>query len=140
MKRKLAQTIYGTGVVVLLFTLASEFKANATAPALLIDGAGPTTLNGPVVSAIVVSGPPAPVKMADPPASNTLANAMLRAPYQGAEIIGFVHIQSTADSVYNSLQMSLTRRFSKGGATARLIYIREVARQRLGRSRSEWCN
>jgi quercetin dioxygenase-like cupin family protein len=37
MKRKLAQTIFGTGVVVLLFTIAAQFKANATAPAGLVN-------------------------------------------------------------------------------------------------------
>jgi hypothetical protein len=38
----------------------------------------------------------------------------LRAPYQGVEVGGFLQIQSTAQSNYNSLQMSLTRRLSKG--------------------------
>jgi len=46
--------------------------------------------------------------------TNTPADAILRAPYQGADIAGFNQIQSTAESVYNSLQMSLTRRLSKG--------------------------
>ena len=47
-------------------------------------------------------------------ATNTPANATLRAPYQGADIIGFQQFQYTAESAYNSLQMSLTRRLSKG--------------------------
>ncbi|MDX6443978.1 MAG: hypothetical protein QOH71_1052 [Blastocatellia bacterium] len=42
------------------------------------------------------------------------ANVALRAPYQGVEVGGFLQIQSTAQSTYNSLQMSLTRRLSKG--------------------------
>src|SRR5439155_22518998 len=42
------------------------------------------------------------------------ANVSLRAPYQGVEVGGFLQIQSTAQSTYNSLQMSLTRRLSKG--------------------------
>ncbi|HVG19466.1 MAG TPA: hypothetical protein VNI02_10455, partial [Blastocatellia bacterium] len=46
--------------------------------------------------------------------TNTPANATLRAPYQGAGIIGFQQFQFTAESNYNSLQMSLTRRLSKG--------------------------
>ena len=46
--------------------------------------------------------------------SNTPANAALRAPYQGVEVVGFHLIQSTAQSTYNSLQMSVTRRFSSG--------------------------
>jgi Carboxypeptidase regulatory-like domain len=46
--------------------------------------------------------------------TNTPANAILRAPYQGADIAGLIQVQSTAESVYNSLQMSLTRRLSKG--------------------------
>ncbi len=46
--------------------------------------------------------------------NNTPANATLRAPYQGADIIGFQQFQYTAESAYNSLQMSLTRRLSKG--------------------------
>jgi hypothetical protein len=46
--------------------------------------------------------------------TNTPANAILRAPYQGADIAGFQQFQYTAGSAYNSLQMSLTRRLSKG--------------------------
>ncbi len=46
--------------------------------------------------------------------TNTPANVSLRAPYQGVEVGGFLQIQSTAQSTYNSLQMSLTRRLSKG--------------------------
>jgi outer membrane receptor protein involved in Fe transport len=46
--------------------------------------------------------------------TNTPANALLRAPYQGVEVTGFLQIQSTAQSTYNSLQMSLTKRLSKG--------------------------
>ena len=45
--------------------------------------------------------------------TNLPANAPLRAPYQGVEV-GFQQVQSTAQSNYNSLQVSLTRRFSKG--------------------------
>ncbi len=41
-------------------------------------------------------------------------NVSLRAPYQGVEVGGFLQIQTTAQSTYNSLQMSLTRRLSKG--------------------------
>ena len=46
--------------------------------------------------------------------TNTPANASLRAPYQGVDIAGFAQLQSTAQSTYNSLQMSLTKRLSKG--------------------------
>jgi len=46
--------------------------------------------------------------------TNTPTNATLRAPYQGVDIAGLYQIQSTAESAYNSLQMSLTRRLSKG--------------------------
>lgn len=41
-------------------------------------------------------------------------NVAQRAPYQGVEVGGFLQIQSTAQSTYNSLQMSLTKRLSKG--------------------------
>jgi hypothetical protein len=41
-------------------------------------------------------------------------NVALRAPYQGVEVGGFLQIQSTAQSTYNSLQLSLTKRLSKG--------------------------
>jgi hypothetical protein len=41
-------------------------------------------------------------------------NVALRAPYQGVEVGSFLQIQSTAESSYNSLQLSLTKRFSKG--------------------------
>src|SRR5262249_20608891 len=46
--------------------------------------------------------------------TNTPANAALRAPYQGVEVVGFQQVQSTAQSNYNSLQMSLTKRLSSG--------------------------
>src|SRR5262249_46604035 len=46
--------------------------------------------------------------------TNTPADASLRAPYQGVEVAGFAQIQSTAESTYNSLQMSLTKRLSQG--------------------------
>ncbi|PYS64205.1 MAG: hypothetical protein DMF74_07730, partial [Acidobacteria bacterium] len=46
--------------------------------------------------------------------TNTPANAQLRAPFQGASIIGFAQSQTTAQSSYNSLQISLTKRLSKG--------------------------
>jgi len=46
--------------------------------------------------------------------TNTPANALARAPIQGAAINGFFQNQSTAQSNYNSMQASLTKRFSKG--------------------------
>jgi hypothetical protein len=46
--------------------------------------------------------------------TNTPANAQLRAPFQCASIIGFGQSQTTAQSSYNSLQVSLTKRLSKG--------------------------
>ncbi|HXI93540.1 MAG TPA: TonB-dependent receptor [Blastocatellia bacterium] len=46
--------------------------------------------------------------------TNTPANATLRAPYQGVDNAGFQQFQYTAESAYNSLQVSLTRRLSKG--------------------------
>jgi hypothetical protein len=41
-------------------------------------------------------------------------NVSLRAPYQGVEVGGFLQIQTTAQSTYHSLQMSLTKRLSRG--------------------------
>jgi len=46
--------------------------------------------------------------------TNTPANAAARAPFQGIAVGNFLQIQSTAQSSYNSLQISLTRRLSKG--------------------------
>jgi hypothetical protein len=46
--------------------------------------------------------------------TNTPGNASLRAPFQGVSVNGFFQNQSTADSRYNSLQTSLTRRFANG--------------------------
>jgi hypothetical protein len=46
--------------------------------------------------------------------TNTPANARLRAPYQGVDIFGFQQFQNSADSAYNSCQISLTRRLSQG--------------------------
>src|SRR5207302_7411866 len=46
--------------------------------------------------------------------TNTPANAQLRAPFQGASITAFGQRQTSAQSTYNSLQASLTKRLSKG--------------------------
>jgi hypothetical protein len=46
--------------------------------------------------------------------TNTPQNAQLRAPFQGVDINGFFQNQTTAQSSYNSLQMSLTRRLARG--------------------------
>jgi hypothetical protein len=46
--------------------------------------------------------------------TNTPANASLRAPFQGVGVNNFFQNQSTAQSVYHSLQASLTKRFSRG--------------------------
>ena len=59
----------------------------------------------PIINA--VNGRVITTNTADP------ANVSLRAPYQGVEL-GVLQIQTTAQSTYNSLQMSLTRRFSRG--------------------------
>ncbi len=45
---------------------------------------------------------------------NTPANAQLRAPFQGVSITSFSLNQTTAQSAYHSLQLSLTQRFSHG--------------------------
>ncbi|HSE36819.1 MAG TPA: TonB-dependent receptor, partial [Blastocatellia bacterium] len=46
--------------------------------------------------------------------TNTPANARLRAPFQGVDLVGYQQFQYTAESAYNSLQMSLTRQLSRG--------------------------
>jgi len=46
--------------------------------------------------------------------TNTPVNARLRAPFQGVAIAGFGQRQTTAQSTYNSLQVSLTKRLSRG--------------------------
>jgi hypothetical protein len=46
--------------------------------------------------------------------TNTPANALLRAPFQGVGINNFSQNQSTGQSGYNSLQASVTRRLSRG--------------------------
>jgi carboxypeptidase family protein/TonB-dependent receptor-like protein len=46
--------------------------------------------------------------------TNTPANAILRAPFQGVSIVNFSQSQNTAQSNYNSLQLSLTRQFADG--------------------------
>jgi hypothetical protein len=46
--------------------------------------------------------------------TNTAANASLRAPFQGVSQNGFFLDESTAQSVYHSLQASVTQRFSHG--------------------------
>ena len=49
-----------------------------------------------------------------PITTNTPGNVGLRAPFQGVEVNGFSQTQSSAESSYNSLQLSLTRSVSKG--------------------------
>lgn len=46
--------------------------------------------------------------------TNAPANAALRAPFQGVSTNGFFQNQSTAQSSYNSMQLSVTRRFENG--------------------------
>ena len=46
--------------------------------------------------------------------TNTPANAQLRAPFQGASINSFGQRQTTAQSTYNSLQVSFNKRLSQG--------------------------
>ena len=46
--------------------------------------------------------------------TNTPANAQLRAPFQGVSMVNFAQSQTTAQSTYNSLQISLTRQLSRG--------------------------
>ncbi len=46
--------------------------------------------------------------------TNTAANAQLRVPYLGFSPTGLVWQETSTDSRYNSLQASVTRRFSKG--------------------------
>ena len=46
--------------------------------------------------------------------TNTPANAALRAPFQGAGVNGFFQNQSTAQSNYHSMQLSLNKRFTNG--------------------------
>ncbi|HEY8187063.1 MAG TPA: TonB-dependent receptor [Pyrinomonadaceae bacterium] len=46
--------------------------------------------------------------------TNTPSNAPFRAPFQGVDINGFFQNQTTAQSSYNSLQLSLTRRLARG--------------------------
>ena len=59
--------------------------------------------------------------------TNTPGNAQLRAPFQGVEINSFFQNQSTAQSNYNSLQISLTRRLSHGlQVLASYTYARSI--------------
>jgi len=46
--------------------------------------------------------------------TNTPANANVRAPFQGVSITGFSLNQTTGESSYDSLQLSLTKRYSHG--------------------------
>jgi len=46
--------------------------------------------------------------------TNTPQNAPLRAPFQGVSTVNFSQAQGTAQSTYNALQVSLSKRISKG--------------------------
>jgi hypothetical protein len=46
--------------------------------------------------------------------TNTPQNVRLRTPFQGVDINGFFQNQTTSQSTYNSLQLSVSRRFSRG--------------------------
>lgn len=46
--------------------------------------------------------------------TNTSQNAQLRAPFQGVSVVNFSQAQTTAQSSYNSLQVSLSRQLTKG--------------------------
>jgi Carboxypeptidase regulatory-like domain/TonB dependent receptor len=46
--------------------------------------------------------------------TNTQSNAPLRAPFQGVSVTGFTQNQTSAQSSYHSLQLSMTKRFSRG--------------------------
>jgi len=73
---------------------------------LAINQARLASLQHPIINAVTGQ-----VITSNTPAATNLA---LRAPYQGVEVGSFLQIQSTAQSTYNSLQMSLIRRLSKG--------------------------
>ena len=72
------------------------FRQIAINQAPLIPTGG--SLTNPVTGAVITT--------------NTPANASARAPFQGVSVNGFFQNQSTAQSNYNSLQVSLTKRFS----------------------------
>ena len=65
--------------------------------------------------------------------TNTPGNAQLRAPFQGvslsaagASVPGFGQTQTTAQSTYNSLQLSVTRRLSKRIAIPCFVHVCQV--------------
>jgi hypothetical protein len=59
--------------------------------------------------------------------TNTPQNVHLRAPFQGVSIVSFSQSQNTAQSSYNSLQVSLTRRFANGlGFLASYTYAKAI--------------
>jgi hypothetical protein len=59
--------------------------------------------------------------------TNIPVNVGLRAPFQGVEVNGFSQTQSSAQSSYNSMQLSLTRRVSKGSQLlASYTYARSI--------------
>jgi hypothetical protein len=76
---------------------ANLFRQVAINQAQLVPNGG--SITNPVTGAVITT--------------NTPANAALRSPFQGAVINGFFQNQTTASSKYDSLQVSLTKRFSK---------------------------
>jgi hypothetical protein len=59
--------------------------------------------------------------------TNTPGNALLRAPFQGVSIVNFSQSQNSAQSNYNSWQVSLTRQPSKGlSFLAAYTYARSI--------------
>jgi len=117
----LAQAVFGRGIHTAYFNQSNASIQYALGKNLLVEAAyvgshGVNLIRNVRINQAPLASPQRPiinVVTGQVITTNTPTNAMLRAPYQGVEVGSFQQVQSTAQSTYNSLQMSLTKRLSR---------------------------
>ena len=120
----LAQVVFGRGIRTAYFNQYNASVQYAFGKDLLVEAAyvgshGVNLIRNVRINQASLASPQHPIinqVTGETITTNTLANAnvALRAPFQGVEVGNFQQVQSTAQSTYNSLQISLTKRLSRG--------------------------
>jgi hypothetical protein len=94
----------------------SEFRKGLLFEAAYVGARGRKLFRQVAINQAELASPQKPITNAVTGAvitTNTTGNALLRAPFQGVSINGFSMNESTAESSYDSLQLSLTGRISE---------------------------